>query len=112
MEKHFPELRRRFTDDREHCGFITEYCVVEVNNCAVDPENHFEISEDDVEIYLDTAVATWHSHPKSSANLSMEDYSLFSEIRDCRHVIVSPDEIWVYYTTPEGMVLVEERYHG
>ncbi|WP_273860753.1 hypothetical protein [Photobacterium sp. GSS17] len=112
LNKHFAELRRRFTTDREHCGFITEYCVVEVSNCAIDPKTHFEISEDDVELYLDAAVATWHSHPESSANLSLEDHALFAEIRDCRHIIVSPTEIWVYYTTPKGVVMVEERFCG
>ena len=74
IQKFKKPLAEFWDPEVERCGIITaEGEIVEKTNRAADPARFFEFSIED----LEGAVATWHTHPKSSANLSIDDYRFF-----------------------------------
>jgi proteasome lid subunit RPN8/RPN11 len=90
--------RSYWNDKIERCGFVlTSGEIVEVENIADDPEDNFEISYDDIDKYEDRIAASWHSHPRGTANLSQSDYELFSQVPEWQHIIISKDEVTNYY---------------
>ena len=103
------KLQAQYTQGIEHCGFIVNGEIIEAENVAVDPTNHFEIKDCEVDKYLDQAQATWHSHTHDNPNLSLDDFLLFSQIRECYHFIVAQGRTWVYYTDIDGTIVVGAR---
>lgn len=78
----------------ERCGVIKENLdVLEVTNRSENPEYTFAF---DVEVLDDGPVATWHTHPSTSANLSIEDYRFFQSWPEMLHFIVGHDEVRCY----------------
>lgn len=73
----------------ERCGFVLkDGSVVEVKNVCQDPEQGFTIRPEDVVKYHDQVEATWHTHPGSSNNLSMDDFVGFTNYPYWKHYIV------------------------
>jgi proteasome lid subunit RPN8/RPN11 len=93
-------------DKHERCGFVTKRGrVVEVSNVAANPENAFKIDPSETIKWLDRGiVATWHTHPHGSANLSGEDYSCFLTWDDLQHYVVGQDHV-ALYTVEDGLVV-------
>lgn len=54
------------------------------------------------------AVATWHTHPKTSANLSSSDWRMFKAQDSLKHYIVSEHEVRGYFIA-NGKVLTYEN---
>ena len=53
----------------ERCGFVLLGGeIIEVPNIAKEPEDNFEIAHEDIEKYQGEIVASWHTHPRGSAN--------------------------------------------
>lgn len=102
-------LRAYYTDEgAERVGFILkDDTIVEVMNIAGDPLIGFMVSGDDVMKYMDDAVATWHTHPNYTANLSGNDYTTFTNWDDYHHFIVGKDEVKCYKYNPEKAAVVE-----
>jgi proteasome lid subunit RPN8/RPN11 len=91
----------------ERCGVILQdMTVVELSNLSPNPTEGFEM---DIEQVLALKpIATWHTHPKTSANLSAPDYLLYLQHPDLWHYIVgSAGETWCYFVE-DGVVLLHE----
>ncbi len=76
----------------ERVGFILDSGeIVEVENVSVTSEEGFEVSAENLIRFEAGAVATWHTHPGESSNLSLDDYLGFLNWPDLRHYIVGSD---------------------
>lgn len=94
-------------DGPERVGFVLkDGTVVEVTNVCSEPEEGFEVSAEDLVTYSSDAVATWHTHPGASRNLSIKDYEMFLDWSDLDHYIIGDDGVR-RYTVMDGDV-----YHG
>lgn len=81
---------------KERCGLIFENGdVLELVNKHPSPEDNFVIYEDD--LFREGVVGTFHTHPRSSANLTVTDYYAFRQYPQLRHYIISPVEIWCFH---------------
>ena len=102
------DLLSKFEGDNERVGFIMPNDkIVEVQNVCSEPEDGFDVSPEDLLLYLDDAVATWHTHPKTTSNLSVRDFETFLFHPHLRHYIVGTDGISEYYVE-DGEVLVAD----
>jgi proteasome lid subunit RPN8/RPN11 len=93
----------------ERCGFIlTDGSIVEVPNIHQNPEKFFEISPESIGQYEGRVSATWHTHPQTGPNLSVEDYRAFQNYPDWFHYIVAEAEVWCYYVRNKAVILLDE----
>lgn len=79
--------------------------ILEKPNRSSTPELLFEFHEDD----LAGAVATWHTHPTTTANLSIDDYRFFQSWPNFTHFIVSTTEVWCYVTSKQLVYLIDDE---
>lgn len=81
----------------EKCGVILmNGLCVELPNTALDPLDNFRIDPQDLAPYEAEVVAFWHTHPRTSANLSDSDYQTFLNYPQQLHYIVTPNRICEY----------------
>jgi proteasome lid subunit RPN8/RPN11 len=93
----------------ERCGFVLDDgSIVECPNVDPNPEKSFEISPDSIGQYEGRVSATWHTHPRTGPNLSVEDYRAFQSYPDWFHYIVSESEVWCYYVRNKAVILHED----
>lgn len=79
----------------ERCGVIyKDGSIIEVDNIHPDPNHYFAMPLALVD--SDLVEATWHTHPRTSGNLSVADYKSFVSLPKLRHYIVAETEIWCY----------------
>lgn len=98
------------TSQHEQVGFILRSGeIVEVKNVCTDPKNGFQVSGEDLLQYSDDVVATWHTHPGATSNLSMGDYESFKNWPQWRHFIAGSDGIAEYYVDVDGELLRDDR---
>jgi proteasome lid subunit RPN8/RPN11 len=90
----------------ERCGTITNLEVIEVLNRAQDPKNTFAFQIEDLE---NGAQATWHSHPVTSANLSIDDHRFFQSWPEMIHFVIGVDEIRCYQVQDGIVYNVEDE---
>ena len=89
----------------ERVGFILEDgSIVEVENVANDPVKGFDVCAEDLMVFAERAVASWHTHPGVKANLSNEDYSAFLGWSNLEHYVIGNDGIHQYVVTSDGQV--------
>jgi proteasome lid subunit RPN8/RPN11 len=90
-------LLEKLTGPNERCGFIlTDGTIVEIDNIAPEPDRSFIASGEAILKYVDLAVATWHTHPDASSNLSPGDAETFRFWPHCLHHIVGTDGVSTY----------------
>lgn len=87
---------------------LNDSTIVEVKNCHLDPAHYFEISEEDIGRYLPSAVATWHTHPIGSSNLSVEDYRCFLRYYSLNHYILGQNGAISRYYVESGSLLRDD----
>lgn len=95
----------------ERVGFILKNNHIrEVPNIADDPENAFMLLSEDIQEYLlsGKAVATFHTHPGASANLSVSDYIGFQNYPDVDHYVVGKDGVRKYEVEEDGTIIQSE----
>lgn len=98
------KLKRRLKPGHERGGFIlNDGTLVEIKNTSDDPDA-FAPAAADVFKHADAAVATWHTHPEASANLSVGDFETFVSWPSLTHIIVGTDGIR-YYAVKNGLVI-------
>ena len=91
----------------ERCGIVDlNLEIVEVQNRAEDPENTFAFQLEDLE---NGAKATWHTHPSTSANLSIPDYRFFQSWPEMLHFIVGAEEVRCYQVLDGIVYCVEDE---
>lgn len=89
----------------ERGGFVLpDGSIVEVENDAPSPNDGFDVCPEDLITFGERAVASWHTHPNASANLSVLDNSAFLCWPKLRHFIIGNDGIKAYEIT-SGRVL-------
>ena len=66
--------------------------IKETENLAIDPREMFQIPEE----ALQGAVATWHTHPSGSANLSIPDFWFFKFWHSMVHFVIYRGEVKAY----------------
>lgn len=91
VQKKIKDLKDKYYSDEgfERAGFILEdLTLIEIPNISADPENSFLMYPDEAVKYCERAIATWHTHPNGSANLSKEDYDLCFNWPDLYHVVL------------------------
>lgn len=69
--------------------------IVELENICPDPEG-FAVKPEDMVVYEERAVATWHTHPGADNNLSTGDYIGFQNWPRLRHYIVGTNGVKCY----------------
>lgn len=101
-----PKLLELFSGSHERVGFILDSEeIIECQNISTDPENSFKVSADDIIKYADGAIATWHTHPGATNNLSVNDYDMFLSWPHLRHFIIGTDGVREY-VVKDGDVLI------
>ena len=99
-------LHSKYEGDFERVGFVLpDDVLIEVPNTSNEPKDGFDVSGDDLLLYMDDAVATWHTHPNSKSNLSVGDFETFLNYAGLRHLIIGSDGITEYYVE-DGEVLI------
>ena|SRR5688500_5558582 len=102
-------LSRLWVDNIERCGFILQnHEVVEIHNHHGDPTDGFRIKEEAMNRYSDRILATWHTHPSTSANLSVPDYFLFCRLSQWHHVIIFKNDIRIYKAIGDRVLICED----
>jgi proteasome lid subunit RPN8/RPN11 len=98
--------RKLLSDDTdERCGLVLKSGrIIEVENKHPHPHAAFMISVKHLQKYKKSVVATWHTHPKSTAALSQDDYLGFSAWHHLTHYIVGTDGVQAYKSDPEGVI--------
>jgi proteasome lid subunit RPN8/RPN11 len=101
-------LLDKYGGNIERLGFILEDGeIVEFENIAPNPQFSFEASAEAVMTFEDRAIASWHTHPGASANLSAEDAVAFKSRPDWLHYIVGNDGVRCF-RVEHGRVVVHE----
>jgi proteasome lid subunit RPN8/RPN11 len=93
------KLKKYYPGSKERVGYVLSTGrVVEVPNISGDPENAFDVSGADVRKYAidGAAIATWHTHPGKSANLSVDDYPAFRNFPNLKHYVIGSDGVRCY----------------
>ena len=91
--------------DAELCGLILENGdLMEVENTHPTPERGFMISGKLISDLGDKVVGTWHTHPKTTAQLSQDDYLGFSCWPDLTHYIAGTDGVAAYRVGELGLI--------
>ena len=98
------------TVGNERVGFVTLGGeVVEVANISETPEEAFFVSAEDLIEYEDNSVATFHTHPNLTSNLSAEDHIAFRMWPDKKHFIIGSDGVRCYSVTRSGAVIYDDE---
>lgn len=104
----FSNLTDYWNPSVERCGFVLkDGSFVELINTHEDTQNGFRINSADILKYEETVAATWHTHPRTSANLSLEDYKCFLAWPNWYHFIVTRDTVQGYYVE-QNRVLIHD----
>lgn len=92
-------------DAEERCGLVLASGeIVETSNIAAQPQYSFEIPPEDM--VREGVVATWHTHPGQSANLSHEDYAGFLNWPTLEHHIIGTDGVRSYRVV-DGLIVAQ-----
>ena len=104
-------LNKYSAKGQERVGFLLSKGLKEVTNIADDPENGFDVDPSDIIEYTsqEDCIATWHTHPDASANLSGEDFHTFKTWSDLFHLIVGKDGIKCYKYSEEKQTILEHK---
>lgn len=104
------QLRRMYSESGgEKGGYITNKgFVIEVENIHPDKDDNFMFSCDDLDkLDSEDVIATFHTHPNKTSNLSKEDYDSFVNWEKLLHFIVGKDKINCYKVSDRGTVIIE-----
>lgn len=80
--------------------------IIETANVAGDPLEAFEIPDAELLLYEDEAIASWHTHPGVSSQLSFDDFEGFLMWPQLKHYIVGNDGV-ACYVVRKGAVVID-----
>jgi proteasome lid subunit RPN8/RPN11 len=93
----------------ELCGVIMRDGTIKVlENVHPEPRDNFAM--DATTLGDPEVVATWHTHPRSSPNLTVADFRAFRQFPRLRHYIVGLSEIWCYRMQGDILVLDDNYF--
>lgn len=102
-------LKRKLkkADTIEKCGLILrDGTILDVENIYPDPTEGFQIPAKDMIDNEDQMVATWHTHPGKTANLSEMDYNGFKQWPTLTHYVIGTDKVREFVV--DGELVVEK----
>jgi len=89
----------------ERVGLILkDGTIVELPNQALNPSEGSKIDIMDLIHYEDLAMATFHTHPGESSDLSLDDHKAFSNWPEFKHYIVGKDGVSCYSIKGKSVV--------
>lgn len=91
----------------ERCGVIANGEVVELENIHPSPAESFAMDIEGIE----NITATWHTHPRSSANLSKTDHTSFKCYPEFLHYIVSNQNVWCFKIQNNEVIFDHDDSH-
>ena len=98
-------LKQKFSAGPERGGLVlNDGTVVELTNICSDPTQGFTPDLQELLPFVDRSVATWHTHPGATANLSSEDWETFVEWPDHLHAIAGTDGLRWYAVKGSAVV--------
>lgn len=104
-----PLLLPSLTGPAERVGLVLrDGSVIELPNISTLPEESFLVDPVDLLNHEDEMVATWHTHPRTPATLSGEDYQTFLMWPDLLHIIIGTDGVRGYKVV-NGAVVNDAR---
>lgn len=99
-------LQSRWREGVEVCGIITpEGEIEETENLSETPRETFEFRPED----LGRAACSWHTHPQSSANLSIDDFHFFKSWFSLTHFVISKTEVRCYIVLEDQVYQIDEE---
>jgi len=99
------ELKTKLQPGPERGGVIlTDGTIIEFENIAENPEEGFCPDIGELIPYVDDLASTWHTHPNSSSNLSVEDSYTFLCWPFLTHAIIGEDGIRWYKVKGRAVV--------
>jgi proteasome lid subunit RPN8/RPN11 len=105
------KLTKYHSPGPERVGLIiTNKEIVELANRSSIPDELFAVDPKDMINYENSAVATWHTHPKTTAALSGDDYRTFLAWPRLVHFIVGTNGTRAY-VVENGTVLNAREDH-
>lgn len=108
--QHLEALSKFLTGEFERVGFILESGeIVECVNICSNPVEGFDVGDADMDLYIDDAVATWHTHPGGTKNLSVGDYDTYRGMPNLMHFIVAPDGVAAYVVDRDAVLVHEPQ---
>jgi proteasome lid subunit RPN8/RPN11 len=100
------KLLSKLTGETERVGYILKSGeIVEVENVCPEPKEGFEVKGEDILKYEADAVASWHTHPGMTSNLSANDYETFLEWPSLDHFIVGTDGVTKYVVQDDEVLI-------
>lgn len=91
------DLLSRHSPGPERGGLVLDDgTVIELTNLMDEPEDGALLDPAELIQHEDRMVATWHTHPTTSANLSGMDWETFTNWPDQLHAIIGTDGIRWY----------------
>jgi proteasome lid subunit RPN8/RPN11 len=91
------QLLQKYQPGAERGGLVLDDgTVVELANICDKPEQGYTPNLDELIPHLPRMVATWHTHPDATANLSVEDWETFVQWPEQVHAIVGNDGLRWY----------------
>lgn len=92
----------------ERFGLILEDgAVAEFKNQSQTPGKTLLVDRQSIEPFLPMAVASWHTHPENSVNLSCHDYAMFLTMPSLTHYIITETRIRSFVVS-NGKVMLHE----
>ncbi|WMC09501.1 hypothetical protein PU634_10275 [Oceanimonas pelagia] len=105
------QLQRLWQPGPERCGVVLDNGeIIELPNRAEQPALAFEVADADLAPYMGRVVASWHTHPRTSGNLSVSDYRTFQHYPDWQHYIIDQSSVWQYSVAFDYMVLLDQVF--
>lgn len=100
-------LKELYSDDgEERGGYINKKGeFIEVVNNHETPMSNFMFGFEDLDILAEDGIATVHTHPNGTSNLSKDDYDSFLNWWELEHIIVGNDGVSCYKVTDGGSVV-------
>lgn len=101
-------LKPYLEGDLERVGVVRrDGSIVELRNVLDNKVEGFDLNgEDLLELEKPETVATWHTHPSRSCNLSILDRENFLNWPELRHIIVGINGVAVYAVENGEVVIV------
>ena len=87
----------------ERCGVIlASGQIAELPN--IHPTPHDAFAFDASVLNSPEVVATWHTHPRTGPNLSVEDYRMFKQWPRLGHLVISTSDVWLFIVNDDILV--------
>jgi len=78
--------------------------IIELPNQALNPSEGSKIDIMDLIQYEDLAMATFHTHPGGSSELSLDDHKAFSNWPEFKHYIIGKDGVTCYSVKGKSVI--------